>query len=107
MTEVDYEASPDEIVAKLNRETSKISWTELLPFFAKGMAIYVSHTLDLIKVAYELSQDNKAQMQQWMNDGLVTNVSDEGEQSLVVLINVIASVQLFHYVQNSGCGVTH
>ena len=67
----------EDILQKLNRETSKISWKELMPFFAKGMAVYVSHKLDLIKVAYELSQDNKQQMEKWMADGLVANVSDE------------------------------
>ena len=69
--------SPEAILAKLNSETSKIAWTELMPFFARGMAIYVSHELDLLKVAYELSQDNKQQFQEWMSEDLIANVSDE------------------------------
>jgi hypothetical protein len=71
------EGTPEEIINKINRETSKMQWTELLPFFAKGMAIYVSHSLDLIKVAYALSEDNKQQLEEWMKEGLVANVSDE------------------------------
>ncbi len=71
------EGTAEEILAKINRETSKMAWTELLPFFAKGMAIYVSHNLDLIKVAYALSEDDKTQLEKWMQEGLVANVSDE------------------------------
>lgn len=77
MTEFNDPDSPQAITDKLNRETSKIGWTELLPFFAKGMAIYVSHTLDLINVAHVLSQDNKVQFEEWIKEGLVANVSDE------------------------------
>jgi hypothetical protein len=77
MKENKNEGSPEEILAKINRETSKMTWAELLPFFAKGMAIYVSHTLDLIKVAHALSEDDKQQLEAWMKEGLVANVSDE------------------------------
>lgn len=62
---------------KINRETSKIAWSDLLPFFATGMAVYVSHKLDLIEVATVLSDDNKQQFEDWMQAGLVANVSDE------------------------------
>ena len=62
---------------KINRETSKMHWNELLPFFAKGMAIYVSHKVDLIKVATILSNDDKNQFEKLVKKGLVANVSDE------------------------------
>jgi hypothetical protein len=77
MKENRNEGAEEEILAKINQETSKMPWSELLPFFAKGMAIYVSHNLDLIKVAYALSEDHKQQFEKWMQDGLVANVSDE------------------------------
>jgi hypothetical protein len=77
MKEIKNEDSPEEILTKINRETSKLAWSELLPFFAKGMAIYVSHKLDLIKVAHVLSEDDKQQFEAWMEEGLVANVSDE------------------------------
>ena len=81
MTEFTDPDSPEAVRDKLNRETSKIAWTELMPFFAKGMAIYVSHNLDLIQVAYELSQDNKQQFENWMQAGQVANVTDEQAQA--------------------------
>lgn len=77
MKENQNEGSPEEILAKINSETSKMAWKDLLPFFAKGMAIYVSHNLDMIKVAYALSEDDKQQLEVWMKEGLVANVSDE------------------------------
>jgi hypothetical protein len=77
MTQNTNEGTPEEILNKINRETSKMQWTELLPFFAKGMAIYVSHTLDLIKVAQVLAEDDRQQLEAWMKEGLVANVSDE------------------------------
>lgn len=94
MTENKNEGTPEEIRNKINRETSKMQWSELLPFFAKGMAIYVSHNLDLIKVAYALSEDDKQQFEAWTKEGTVANVTDEQasawhESNVVVWATVI------------------
>ncbi|MDO7653730.1 MAG: DUF2288 domain-containing protein [Porticoccus sp.] len=62
---------------ELNAETAKILWKELEKFFANGTTIYVSPDLDLIDVALEVCQDNKAQMEQWMAEGRVGQVSDD------------------------------
>lgn len=61
---------------ELNTETAKILWKELERFFANGTTIYVSPDLDLIDVALEVCQDNKTQMEQWMAEGRVGQVSD-------------------------------
>jgi hypothetical protein len=63
--------------AKVNLETSRIAWRELQRFFASGAAIYVSPELDLVEVAFQISEDNKAQVQAWMDGGLVARVTDE------------------------------
>ncbi|MAJ91069.1 MAG: hypothetical protein CMF40_02655 [Legionellales bacterium] len=62
---------------KLNLETSKTPWRELLPFFAKGTVIYVSSNLDLIDVAHQLSIDNEEKIKEWMKKKYVEKVSDE------------------------------
>ena len=62
--------------AKLNLETARISWREVQRFFASGAAIFVSDKLDLVEVAYQISADNKAQVKEWMEAGLVARVSD-------------------------------
>ena len=61
---------------KLNLETSQIAWKELQRFFAGGYAIYVAGDLDLVEVAYQMSMDNKNQIEQWMKEGHVGKVTD-------------------------------
>lgn len=69
--------TPAEIYrAKVNLETSQIPWKELQRFFASGSALVVSEELDLVEVAFQMSQDNAAQIQQWMAAGKFGKVSD-------------------------------
>ncbi len=61
---------------KVHLETSQIAWKELQRFFASGQAITVSDELDLIEVAYQVSKDNKALVEQWMSENKLGKVSD-------------------------------
>ena len=63
--------------AKVNLETSTIAWKDLQRFFASGAAIAVSADLDLVEVAFQISEDNKKQVQQWLSAGKVATVTDE------------------------------
>lgn len=63
--------------AKINLETSKIAWKELQRFFAKGTALAVAADLDLVEVAFQMSEDNVSQIQQWAAAGKLGKVSDE------------------------------
>ncbi|MBI1887708.1 MAG: DUF2288 domain-containing protein [Nitrosomonadales bacterium] len=63
--------------AKINLETSKIAWKELQRFFAGGKALMVSADLDLVEAAFQISEDNVAQIRQWMATGQLTRVPDE------------------------------
>jgi len=62
---------------KVNQQTSKIAWSELQRFFAQGLAINISPELDLVAVADAFSQDNKAQVEQWMQNEQVHLVTDQ------------------------------
>jgi hypothetical protein len=62
---------------KVNLETSKIPWHELQRFFAAGLAIAVSTDLDLVEVAWQFAEDNKPQVESWLNNRQVALVSDE------------------------------
>lgn len=62
--------------AKVNLETSQIPWKELQRFFASGAALLVSKELDLVEVAFQMSEDNAAQIQQWMEAGKFGKVTD-------------------------------
>jgi len=69
---------PDDIFrAKINLETSKIAWKELQRFHASGSALYVSSDLDLVDVAYQMSEDNTEQIKPWMLAGKLGKVTDE------------------------------
>jgi len=63
--------------AKVNQETAQIAWKELQRYFASGAALAVAADLDLVEVSYQMSQDNAAQIQQWMATGRFGKVSDE------------------------------
>ena len=62
---------------KVNLETSKIPWHELQRFFAAGLAIADSTDLDLVEVAWQFAEDNKPQVESWLNNRQVALVSDE------------------------------
>lgn len=67
----------NELIARLNSETARIEWNQLLPFFARGIAVYVSYKLDLIQVAKVLSRDDKPMFEGWMQQKMIASVSDE------------------------------
>ncbi len=62
---------------KIHAETAKVVWKEIELFYAKGMMIYVHPELDLIKVAYHLSEDNTQQVEQWIEQGKILRSFDE------------------------------
>jgi hypothetical protein len=62
--------------ASVNLETARIAWKELQRFFASGSAILVSAELDLVEVAFQISEDNKAQVLEWMQTGQIVRVPD-------------------------------
>ena len=73
------QTNPDndtELHDKINRETARIAWSELVRHFAQGNVIFVSAELDLIDVAVRISHDDKASIASWMAAGLVAKASD-------------------------------
>ena len=60
----------------MGRSVTRIAWKELLRFFAAGTVIAVSDDLDLVEVAIQISNDNKALIEQWMIEKRVGKVSD-------------------------------
>lgn len=61
---------------KINRETARLPWAELVRHFASGTVIFVSEELDLVDVALRIAHDDKASITRWMADGKVAKVSD-------------------------------
>lgn len=57
-------------------QTAKIAWSELQRFYAQGQVLQVSDTLDLVRVAKEVHDDNKVVVEQWISTGEIVHVSD-------------------------------
>jgi len=64
-------------LARLNKETAKILWSELQKFYAQGLVICVAPDMDLIKVAAAFSQDDKRSVETWLEAAMVFHVKDE------------------------------
>ncbi len=62
--------------AKIVGETAKAPWKELERFYAQGMLILVSDTLDLVEVGYTISIDDAKQIKLWMDAGLLVKNFD-------------------------------
>ncbi|MFA6920673.1 MAG: DUF2288 domain-containing protein [Gallionella sp.] len=63
--------------AKVNLETAQMPWRDMQRYFASGAALYVAPGLDLVEVAFQMSEDNAAMIQQWMGAGQFGKVTDE------------------------------
>jgi hypothetical protein len=63
--------------AKINGETSRMPWSELVRFHASGAVIAVSNELDLVDVAYCIACDDKDAVMHWMAENRIVKVSDE------------------------------
>ena len=66
---------------KLNQETARIPWQELLRQFAAGNVLWVSNELDLIEVALRISKDDSAQVQEWLVQQQLGKVNDAQAQA--------------------------
>lgn len=66
----------EQLRIKLNMETSRIAWTELLRYFAGGSVIAVSDDLDLVEVALRITKDDKDAVAQWLAEQRIAQVSD-------------------------------
>ena len=84
--------------AKVNLETAQIAWKELQRYFASGAAIAVAADLDLVEVAYQMSQDNAAQIQQWMAAGQFGKVSDEQAKGWLAADEILWAVVVSPWV---------
>ncbi|WP_295877530.1 DUF2288 family protein [uncultured Zhongshania sp.] len=72
--------TPDEsseLMLKLNRETSRILWTELQRFYAQGAVLVVAPELDLIATAAAVANDDAAAVSTWMKDNLLQKATEE------------------------------
>lgn len=78
ITDPDQLEQRDEVYrAHLNMETGLIAWKELQRFFAGGHALQVAAELDLVEVAFQISEDNTDTVKQWLESRQLQPVPDE------------------------------
>jgi len=66
-----------ELKELLNGQTGKLSWSELQRHFARGSVIIATPELDLIQVGIKIIEDDKAQIEAWLNGGQLTRATDD------------------------------
>ncbi|MBY0576041.1 MAG: DUF2288 domain-containing protein [Gallionellaceae bacterium] len=93
--------------AKVNLETSQIAWKELQRFFASGAALFVAPELDLVEVAFQMSEDNVTQIQQWAASGKLGKVSDEQARAWIETGAMVWAVVVSPYVLVQPPGSLH
>lgn len=84
--------------AKVNLETAQIHWKELQRYFASGVALAVADDLDLVEVAYQMSQDNTVQIRQWIAAGKLGKVADEQAKGWLAMDEVLWAVVVSPWV---------
>jgi hypothetical protein len=65
-----------DLYQEFKKNAGPIPWLELAPHFARGAVVHVSKELNIIEVAVQFSEDNKAGVERWMSLGQIGNVSD-------------------------------
>jgi hypothetical protein len=63
--------------SKLNGETAKMDWNELVRYFAKGVVVKVEQGMDLVDVAARIAADDKPTIEHWLNGGQISRASNE------------------------------
>ena len=66
-----------ELRTKINLETARLPWAELVRHFAAGIVVYVGEELDLVDVALRISHDDRDSIAAWMAAGTLGKVTDQ------------------------------
>ena len=83
----------EQITARLNTETARITWQELERHFARGVLLTVSPKLDLVQVGAHMIHDDKIIIDAWLESGELGKTIDddahrwsEGESELWAVV---------------------
>ncbi|HKJ95712.1 MAG TPA: DUF2288 domain-containing protein [Gammaproteobacteria bacterium] len=76
-------ADAEELKARLNAETGRVSWSELERHFARGALVTVRRGLDLVEVAAAFVEDDRNRVSGWMETGAVRTTSASDAQRWV------------------------
>jgi hypothetical protein len=74
----------NELYLKLLGETARSSWSELEPFFARGVLLQVAPGEDLVGVAEALASDDRLRVAAWLDSSALGRVSADRAEDLLV-----------------------
>lgn len=76
-----------ELIDRLKKDMGEIDWSELESHVERGVVIELDPSLDLIQTAVKFVQDDKEQVAQWLECGLIKKV-DKTRQGPVIAVVV-------------------
>lgn len=93
---------------KIRQETETIVFNDLAMFYAKGQIIAVSGALNLVEVAFEMSRDNSALIEELMQRRLIWRMDDDSARQwfadrTVVLTSVVSPWVLVQKPGETAC----
>ena len=68
---------PAEHYEKLSSEVHHMTWSFLQPHAQRGALLWVDSKLDLVQVAWAISQDHLSQVETWLMEGLIHKAIDQ------------------------------
>ncbi|MFT3925520.1 MAG: DUF2288 family protein [Myxococcales bacterium] len=68
--------------AKLRGEVMAVSWSDLVPQFARGALLLLAGSLDLLEVAEAIASDDRARVERWLSEGGLRRASDDDAREL-------------------------
>lgn len=66
-----------QLIARINSETGRLSWPELQRHFARGVVIRVARELDLVQVALNFTRDEHETVSGLLAEGHVARANDD------------------------------
>lgn len=69
--------SPEALRARLNAETGRLGWDELVPHFARGAVVRVAPGLDLVEVAACFAEDRREHVEAWLKAGNIGTATED------------------------------
>lgn len=74
---VSQSQSENPIRAKLRTEVMAVTWSHLVPQFARGALLLLEPRADLLEVAEAMARDDRAALEGWLREGCLRRASDD------------------------------
>ncbi len=69
--------SENPVRAKLRGEVMAVSWSDLVPQFARGALLLIEAGLDLLDVAEAIARDDRRAIEAWLAGGALRRAHDQ------------------------------